>query len=175
MHLRMRSDSSFLLGYTALSALSLFLLLGGVATLQGGCGYCGGALRRMRAATEFSSALEDPAQIPGRIAFYLIGDGPNAPGPDLLTQSRIGPESWVLIQDASGQHVPVKITGIARGHSCRNGVSFEMEPEQELPAGTYTLVVQKGQVNWPLVEGEELRTYRGERALVRHFVVKPSL
>lgn len=142
-----------------------------------GCGHCDGALREMRASPLGGGSIrdEDPRGQPTNIEpgehFRISADGPAAADESLLVLANIDATHWFLLDDATGAHVPARLTATAGGHSCKNGVTFEMTPEARLPAGSYTLVLVLDGVRWALVDDDERAAFQGRPAMVRHYRV----
>ncbi len=158
----------------------LALLCAAVTAGVAGCGYCGGALRLMRAQTAelyrwpggTKLDLPEPVPIQPNERFRVRGDGPKAPPAELLQRSGITAAAWFLVRDSTGEHVPAKIGADSGGHMCRYGVGFNLEPLAPLAPGRYTLVLRLDQIAWPMVEDEERRTFEGKPAMVRRFIVE---
>lgn len=127
------------------------------------CGRCDGAIRGM------SAQSADGPTIAPETAFRLTGDGPgDAEG--LAEDAGISDETWFLVDDASGDRVPSTITADSGGHVCRNGVGFNLTPDEPLAAGDYTLVFLPEDIAWPYL-GEDPAQWEGEPALVQHYTV----
>ncbi len=164
-----------------LASLALAPLLGATigASVGGGCGDCGGAIRLMKAhqsdCTECTETARERVVIEPDESFGLIADGPADDSEELLADASLDGEAWFLLDEASGEAVGATISGNSGGHVCRKGVNFSLVPEEPLAAGDYTLVLLLDEIEWPLIGahafGEE-RMFDGQPALVREFVVE---
>jgi hypothetical protein len=155
-----------------------FVLLVALCSLAG-CGHCDGAVRVMFANAEGAPASREhrgepavdrtkPFAIPATAQFRLTGDGPLGTSDKLLAVSRIGPQTWVLL-DESGRPVNSTITSDAGGHMCRNGVGFTLVPSAPLEPGDYRLVLRLTDIAWPAVE--DVDSHDGKSAIVRLYRV----
>jgi len=145
-----------------------------------GCGHCDGAIRELRINSVDVCGLEECEAAGGvttvsqDVSVRIMGDGPTDESDALLADSGIGPETFFLL-DADDQRVAATVTGGSGGHTCRNGVDFELIPEETLPLGTYTVVLLLEDLDWPKVGRADTQTWEGKRAFVRELeVVAPD-
>lgn len=141
-----------------------------------GCGHCDGAIRELRIKSVDVCGLEECTETSGvtqagpDLSVRIVGDGPNDESASLLADSGIGEESFFLL-DENDERVAAGITGDAGGHSCRNGVGFNLQPEEPLAVGTYTVVLVLDDLAWPKVGRAETQSWEGRTAFVREIEV----
>jgi hypothetical protein len=144
-----------------------------VAMIALGCGHCDGALRAMG---EGYTQDEDTSSVAPEVVFGLWGDGPGSrSSEELLSDAGITTETWFLL-DGAGEVVPSTLRGDWGGHTCLNGNSFELVPDEPLSAGEYTLVLRIEAIGWDWIGSEEhLTQFEGEQAIVQPFVVSGTV
>ena len=154
---------------------ALVLALG--STLAGaGCGHCDGAIRELRINSVDVCGLDECTETSGvtqagpDLSVRIVGDGPNDESASLLADSGIGEESFFLL-DENDERVAARVTGDAGGHSCRNGVGFNLTPEEPLAVGTYTVVLVLDDLSWPKVGRADTQRWEGRTAFVREIEV----
>jgi hypothetical protein len=141
-----------------------------------GCGHCDGAIRQLRINSVDVCGLEECTEAGGvtrvgpDMSVRIMGDGPNDESEALLADSGIGEESFFLV-DENDERVAVRVTGDAGGHSCRNGVGFNLQPEEPLAVGTYTVVLVLDDLDWSKVGRAGTQSWEGKAAFVREIEV----
>jgi hypothetical protein len=147
----------------------LTLLLTAFAFCNVACGHCDGAIRTMNVGLGLDAA--ERKAIDAEPRFRITADGPADESDELLDKSGVGSTTWYLFHEATGVRIAATITGDSGGHMCRNGVGFNLVPDDPLQAGDYTLVLELDQLAWPLVGKEKSERFEGREALVRHYRV----
>jgi len=132
-------------------------------------GRCEGGLRALLPLPSKDETVAELGREPANLSINL--DTNLGTGAEVLAASQLSARTVLLEGPAGLVPLTVEASVNPSAHSCASRGSVRATSTEKLGPGDYTFVVLIDQIRWPAIDGSDVTTWQGHRAMTRRYHV----